>query len=186
MTTTLLSYEKAKQTIKPLQFQTMAEYRKWVVENNYTHFLPKHPEYHYASDFQGYEFLGFVCLQDYRDASTKARVASTNYAESTKKSVISRARNRALRAKKQEANTVTNTTVNSSANTTVKTTVNTTVTTTQPSQNDFHSTKQMVEFFIKEDVDIKVIINFLAEYSHPKEVYLIFLEHLKSKLPVKI
>jgi len=170
MTTTLLSYEKAKQTIKPLQFQTMAEYRKWVVENNYTHFLPKHPEYHYASDFQGYEFLGFVCLQDYRDASTKARVASTNYAESTKKSVISRARNRALRAKKQEANTVTNTTV----------------TTTQPSQNDFHSTKQMVEFFIKEDVDIKVIINFLAEYSHPKEVYLIFLEHLKSKLLVKI
>ncbi len=170
MTTTLLSYEKAKQTIKPLQFQTMAEYRKWVVENNYTHFLPKHPEYHYASDFQGYEFLGFVCLQDYRDASIKARVASTNYAESTKKSVISRARNRALRAKKQEANTVTNTTV----------------TTTQPSQNDFHSTKQMVEFFIKEDVDIKVIINFLAEYSHPKEVYLIFLEHLKSKLLVKI
>lgn len=170
MTTTLLSYEKAKQTIKPLQFQTMAEYRKWVVENNYTHFLPKHPEYHYASDFQGYEFLGFVCLQDYRDASTKARVASTNYAESTKKSVISRARNRALRAKKQEPNTPTNTTV----------------TTTQPSQNDFHSTKQMVEFFIKEDVDIKVIINFLAEYSHPKEVYLIFLEHLKSKLPVKI
>lgn len=170
MTKTLLSYEKAKQTIKPLQFQTMAEYRKWVVENNYTHFLPKHPEYHYASDFQGYEFLGFVCLQDYRDASTKARVASTNYAESTKKSVISRARNRALRAKKQEANTVTNTTV----------------TTTQPSHNDFHSTKQMVEFFIKEDVDIKVIINFLAEYSHPKEVYLIFLEHLKSKLLVKI
>jgi hypothetical protein len=170
MTKTLLSYEKAKQTIKPLQFQTMAEYRKWVVENNYTHFLPKHPEYHYARDFQGYEYLGFVCLQDYRDASNKARVANTDYVESTKKSVISRTRNRALRAKKQEANTVTNTTV----------------TTTQPSQNDFHSTKQMVEFFIKEDVDIKVIINFLAEYSHPKEVYLIFLEHLKSKLPVKI
>lgn len=179
MLKTLFSYEKAKETIKPLKFQTMTEYRKWVVENNYYHFLPKHPEYHYAPDFQGYEFLGFACLQDYRDASTQARVASTNYVESTKKSVISRARNRASRA-----NTTTSTTT--SGNTTVKTTVNTTVTTSQPSQNDLHSTKQMIEFFIKEDVDIKVIINFLAEYSHPKEVYLIFLEHLKSKLPVKI
>jgi hypothetical protein len=181
MLTEMFSYEKAREIIKPLQFKTVVEYSKWVEDNNYTHFLPLNPQNYFHPSFQGWEFLGFACLQDYKDAVTKARIANTNYAESAKKSAISRARNRALRA-----NTTTSTTSNTTANTTVKTTVNTTVTTTQPSQNDFHSTKQMVEFFIKEDVDIKVIINFLAEYSHPKEVYLIFLEHLKSKLPVKI
>ena len=179
MTTEMFSYEKAREIIKPLQFKTVVEYSKWVEENNYTHFLPLNPQNYYHPTFQGWEFLGFDCLQDYRDAVVKARIANTNYAESARKSAISRARNRASRA-----NTTTSTTT--SGNTTVKTTVNTTVTTSQPSQNDLHSTKQMVEFFIKEDVDIKVIINFLAEYSHPKEVYLIFLEHLKSKLPVKI
>ena len=169
----MFSYEKAREIIKPLQFKTVVEYSKWVEDNNYTHFLPLNPQSYFHPCFQGWEFLGFACLQDYKDAVTKARIANTNYAESAKKSAISRARNRALRA-------------NTTTNTTVKATANTTVTTTQPSQNDLHSTKQMVEFFIKEDVDIKVIINFLAEYSHPKEVYLIFLEHLKSKLPVKI
>ena len=169
----MFSYEKAREIIKPLQFKTVVEYSKWVEDNNYTHFLPLNPQSYFHPCFQGWEFLGFACLQDYKDAVTKARIANTNYAESAKKSAISRARNRALRA-------------NTTTNTTVKATANTTVTTTQPSQNDLHSTKQMVEFFIKEDVDIKVIINFLAEYSHPKEVYLIFLEHLKSKLPAKI
>ena len=173
MSTEMFSYEKAREIIKPLQFKTVVEYSKWVEDNNYTHFLPLNPQSYFHPCFQGWEFLGFACLQDYKDAVTKARIANTNYAESAKKSAISRARNRALRA-------------NTTTNTTVKATANTTVTTTQPSQNDLHSTKQMVEFFIKEDVDIKVIINFLAEYSHPKEVYLIFLEHLKSKLPVKI
>ena len=173
MLTEMFSYEKAREIIKPLQFKTVVEYSKWVEDNNYTHFLPLNPQSYFHPCFQGWEFLGFACLQDYKDAVTKARIANTNYAESAKKSAISRARNRALRA-------------NTTTNTTVKATANTTVTTTQPSQNDLHSTKQMVEFFIKEDVDIKVIINFLAEYSHPKEVYLIFLEHLKSKLPVKI
>ena len=179
MITEMFSYEKAREIIKPLQFKTVVEYSKWVEENNYTHFLPLNPQNYYHPTFQGWEFLGFDCLQDYKDAVVKARIANTNYAESARKSAVSRARNRASRA-----NTTTSTTT--SGNTTVKTTVNTTVTTSQPSQNDLHSTKQMVEFFIKEDVDIKVIINFLAEYSHPKEVYLIFLEHLKSKLPVKI
>lgn len=173
MSTEMFSYEKAREIIKPLQFKTVVEYSKWVEDNNYTHFLPLNPQSYFHPCFQGWEFLGFACLQDYKDAVTKARIANTNYAESAKKSAISRARNRALRA-------------NTTTNTTVKATANTTVTTTQPSQNDLHSTKQMVEFFIKEDVDIKVIINFLAEYSHPKEVYLIFLEHLKSKLPAKI
>lgn len=173
MLTEMFSYEKAREIIKPLQFKTVVEYSKWVEDNNYTHFLPLNPQSYFHPCFQGWEFLGFACLQDYKDAVTKARIANTNYAESAKKSAISRARNRALRA-------------NTTTNTTVKATANTTVTTTQPSQNDLHSTKQMVEFFIKEDVDIKVIINFLAEYSHPKEVYLIFLEHLKSKLPAKI
>lgn len=170
MSTEMFSYEKAREIIKPLQFKTVVEYSKWVEDNNYTHFLPLNPQNYFHPSFQGWEFLGFACNQDYKDAVKKARIANTNYAESAKKSAISRARNRALRAKKQEPNTPTNTTV----------------TTTQPSQNDLHSTKEMVEFFIKEDVDIKVIINFLAEYSHPKEVYLIFLDHLKSKLPVKI
>ena len=185
MTTEMFSYDKAREIIKPLKFKTVVEYSKWVEENNYTHFLPLNPQNYYHPTFQGWEFLGFDCLQDYKDAVVKARIANTNYAESARKSALSRARNRASR-ENSASSTTTNTTTNSTANTTVKTTVNTTVTTTQPSQDDLHSTKQMVEFFIKEDVDIKVIINFLAEYSHPKEVYLIFLEHLKSKLPVKI
>ena len=175
MFTEIFSYTKAKAKIKPLHFNTVVEYKEWVKENNYSHFLPLNPESYYKRcGYQSVDFLGFDCLQDYKDAVVKARNAKMDYVASSKKASATWARKRELSIKRLMEQTA------------QRTPVQKPVTTIQPSQNDLHSTKQMVEFFIKEDVDIKVIINFLAEYSHPKEVYLIFLEHLKSKLPAKI
>jgi len=158
----MLSFEEAKNIAKSLKLRTLKEWATWVETNNHQHILPVDPRTHYKEFNCGADFLGYT-QQEYRVKIAQARVENTDYVASAKKTS-------ATWAKRRET----------------ASSVKATPPVVTKTNSDLLSTEEMIKFFIKEDVDLKVIINFLSEYSHPKDVYQIFLEHLKSKYTVKI
>lgn len=154
----MFSYNEAKAKVSMLKFPTLKEYSKWVVDNRYETIFPVNPRAFYKEFEGGAKFLGWSDAE-YRANVTKARKANTDYKALGQKVSATFERKRSL-------NLQVETPIIKEASITAE---------------------EMVKFFIKEDVDIKVIINFLSEYSHPKDVYQIFLDYLKNKYsPVKI
>ena len=148
----MFSYNEAKAKVSTLKFTTLKEYSKWVVDNHYEALFPVNPRAFYKDFECGAKFLGWT-QEEYQAHVTKARKANTDYKALGQKVSATFERKRSL-------SVVEETPVIKEASITAE---------------------EMVKFFIKEDVDIKVIINFLSEYSHPKDVYQIFLDYLKNK-----
>ena len=148
----MFSYNEAKAKVSTLKFTTLKEYSKWVVDNHYEALFPVNPRAFYKDFECGAKFLGWS-QEEYQAHVTKARKANTDYKALGQKVSATFERKRSLSVVEET-----------------------------PTINPSNITaEEMVKFFIKEDVDIKVIINFLSEYSHPKDVYQIFLDYLKNK-----
>jgi len=163
MYSNILSYQEAKEQVKSMKFRTLVEYKDWVKTNNFQELFPINPRVTYKEFEGGAEFLGWT-KEEYDTNVKLSRAEKVDYSEIGKKVSARFAERRIERAKQTPV-----------------------VQVTQPkTEKAYISPEEMVKFFIKEDVDIKTIINFLSEYSHPKDVYQIFLDYLKSKLPVKI
>jgi hypothetical protein len=157
----MFSYNEAKTKVSTLKFPTLREYSKWVLDNQFDSLFPVNPRAFYKEFEGGAKYLGWT-QEEYRANVTKARKANTDYKALGQKVSATFERKRAL-------NIETETPV------------------TPVTEQSSITAEEMVKFFIKEDVDIKVIINFLSEYSHPKDVYQIFLDYLKNRYnPVKI
>jgi hypothetical protein len=159
----MFSYNEAKAKASTMKFNTLKEYSKWVVDNHYEALFPVNPRTFYKDFECGAKFLGWT-QEEYQAHVTKARKASTDYKALGQKVSATFERKRSL--------SVANIERNRSLSLTEETPVN---------KEASITAEEMVKFFIKEDVDIKVIINFLSEYSHPKDVYQIFLDYLKNK-----
>lgn len=160
MNTTMYSFVEAKEQIKPMKFRTLKEYSEWVKTNNFEELFPVNPRLSYSDFKGGADFLGYTEKQ-YKELIKQVRKEKVDYVAVGKK--IS-----ALHAEKKRNSVKPAPPV-------------------QPStETSYLSAEEMVKFFIREDVDMKVIVNFLSEFSHPKDVYQIFLDYLKSKYVVKI
>jgi hypothetical protein len=148
----MYTYDEAKSKVSSLKFNTLKEYSKWIVDNEYDDLFPVNPRAFYKEFEGGAKFLGWT-QEEYQANVTSARKSNTDYKALGQKVSASFERKRSLNVpeKKPVAKEATIT------------------------------AEEMVKFFIKEDVDIKVIINFMSEYSHPKDVYQIFLDYLKNR-----
>jgi hypothetical protein len=148
----MFSYNEAKAKVSTLKFTTLKEYSKWVVDNHYEALFPVNPRAFYKDFECGAKYLGWTD-EEYRANVTKARLANVDRKAVGQKISATLRKKHSLRLQAET-----------------------------PTINPSNITaEEMVKFFIKEDVDIKVIINFLSEYSHPKDVYQIFLDYLKNK-----
>lgn len=158
----LLSFQEAKEQCKSMKFRTITEYTKWVQDNNFEELFPVNPATAYKEYKGGADFLGWT-QEQYKKNIFQCRAEKVDFKAIGQKVSATHARRKQIR---QQAETVAPKPVKEESN--------------------LISAEEMVKFFIREDVDMKVIVTFLSEFSHPKDVYQIFLDYLKSKYTVKI
>ena len=162
----MLSFVEAKNIAKSLKLNTLKEWSQWVVTNNHEHILPVDPRSYYKEFVSGADFLGYT-QQEYRERCNIARVKNTDFKASGRKASATWAKRR------KNAEKASKETPKPSP-------------TKETTTHDYIETTEMVKFFIREDVDLKVILNFFSEFAHPKETYQLLLDHLKQKYTVSI